>query len=203
LGESPPPSYTFLNYPIGVYIDNQEVVKIKKHPLYQKVEELLKDYNSMQARVKNLQLDIERLDKPIQHESIEDTIEGLYYTKALTSGPPPVGTVGDRTASVALAFRCENAETNHDTAWMQIQEKAAAEGELDALQCLIAKIDNAIASLDELQRRIIIAFYIEKKNWIQITNEVNYRERNCRNIKDSAINYMAKSLYGFKKRVSA
>ncbi|MEG6615373.1 hypothetical protein V6C27_02870 [Peptococcaceae bacterium 1198_IL3148] len=163
----------------------------------------------MQARVKNLKLDIERLNKPIQQESVDETIEGMYYTKAVTSGPPPPGTVGDRTASVALSFRRENEETNHDSAWLQIHEKAAVEEELDRLQCLLAKVDNAIASLEPMQREIITLFYINKKNWPQITialhekHKAYYSERHCRRVKAAGIKYMIKSMFGYSAKVTA
>lgn len=41
--------------------------------------------------------------------------------------------------------------------------------------------------LSHVSRVIIVAFYIEGQQWAQITGQVNYSERQCKNIRDNAL----------------
>lgn len=171
---------------------------MRKHSLYEKVETLLRDYHSMRARVKNLELDIEQLKMPVLRETPEETIEAIYYARSLEGRPHSSGTVSDRTSNVALSYRAHNEGINCDHELSRVQDKIAAEIERDELARLLQKIDNAISSLTEKEQLIIKGFYIDNLKWFEVADLVKYEERHCKRVRDKAIIYMAKSLLGFK-----
>ncbi len=169
-----------------------------KHPFFEKVETLLKDYNSMWARVKNLEIDIEQLNAPILRETPEETIEALYFARSLENRSYSFGVVSDRTSNVAVTYRQDNEEINYDFASLRAQDKMMAEVERDNLVRVLKKIDNAIASLTEKEQQIIKSFYIQNLKWFEVAELVMYEERHCKRVRDKALNYMAKIILGFK-----
>jgi len=52
---------------------------------------------------------------------------------------------------------------------------------------LKTEILKELNTLNHVSRVIIMAFYIEGQQWAQITGQVNYSERQCKNIRDNSI----------------
>ncbi|WP_041275473.1 sigma-70 family RNA polymerase sigma factor [Desulforamulus ruminis] len=169
-----------------------------KHPLFEKVETLLRDYNSMKARVKNLEIDIQLLQVPMIRETPEETLEGVYFARSLESRTQSQGWASDKTSQVAFNYLQANEGINREFEQLRRQDRAAAERERNHLIRLLQKMDNALSSLNEKEQVIIKGFYIDNLRWFEVAEQVMYEERHCKRVRDRAINYMAKSLLGFE-----
>lgn len=167
---------------------------IEQGALYKRTEQLLREYNAMQARVKNLDLDLEGLDW--EHESSTESIEGLTFARGNLEGLPRGNDVSDKTASVALKWRKDN-DYSSDETWDEfVKNHEQMKYERDFIKRDIQKIDNAIASLSEDEQIIVRGFYIEQKPWYDVAHEVQYVERHCKRLRTRAIWYMSKSIFG-------
>lgn len=177
------------------------VETVENSSLYKKTEDLLNDYKSMQARVKNLELDIK---KPFEWtpETMEEAISGIVYSRRGESGMPFGGGTGDKTASVASGFRHEMMSNARESAGDYIEEIGTAKAEKERLEREIEKIDNAIASLSEDEQNIIRMRYLEKQLWYEVAYHVQYTERHCKRLRTRAIWYMSKSIFGTGKVAS-
>ncbi|HBC94367.1 MAG TPA: hypothetical protein DCZ10_16075 [Pelotomaculum sp.] len=165
--------------------------------LYKRTEALLREYNSMQARVKNLEIDLANLAPEGVFEEQEETIEGLAFRRCGEEGMPQgSGETSDRTASVALKWRKEHGIVTHEMWRLFVGDKFNLEHEKRLTEGLLRKIDNAIDSLSEDEQLIIRGFYIDQKPWYDITHEVQYVERHCKRLRTRAIWYMSKSIFG-------
>ena len=169
---------------------------MSEHRLYKKVCILLTDYNVMLARIRNIDLDLTRIPAM---DTPEDAIEGLYFSKE-QGGIPASGSISDRTSTVALKWSEEFFEVNRDIS----MHRRSLEFEKRCLAQVVKKLDNAMESLEPLQREIIKMFYVEKKNWPQITvalydkSRSYYTERHCRRLRAAAITCMVKAMFGVK-----
>lgn len=152
----------------------------------------------MRARIKNLEIDIEQLKMPIVRETPEETIEAIYFARSLDNMPHSLGLASDRTSNVAQAYRLDNEGINYDMESLRAQDLIILEAERNQLTRLLQKIDNAINSLTEKEQLIIKGFYIDSLKWFEVADLVKYEERHCKRVRDKALNYMAKSLLGFK-----
>ena len=167
---------------------------IEEGKLYRKTEDLLRDYNSMVARVKNIELDLARYE--FGGETDNETIEGMVLRAPLIDGLPKGGEISDSTARVAENWRKVN-----NRVWEEIEKEIDTkiekiEQERNSLKRLLMKIENAIASLSEDEQLIVRGFYIEQKPWYDIAHEVQYVERHCKRLRTRAIWYMTKSIWG-------
>lgn len=64
-----------------------------------------------------------------------------------------------------------------------------------------AVILSEINRLTYHQRAVVLAFYIEGRQWEQISEQVNYSPRQCRNIRDEALLILGKN-FGQNKTVA-
>jgi len=165
--------------------------------LYKRTEVLLWEYNSMQARVKNLEIGLVNLapDGGVFEEQA-DTIEGMVFGRNGEDGMPQSGAVGDKTASVALNWRKEHGKVTHEMWSLFVGDKFNMEQERTLIKSLLQKIDNAIASLSADEQLIIKEFYLEQKPWYDVAHDVQYVERHCKRLRTRAIWYMSKSIFG-------
>jgi hypothetical protein len=172
---------------------------VEEAALYKRTEGLLREYNSMQARVKNLEIDLANLAPNGVFEDEVDTIEGLVFARCGDDGMPPSGNVGDKTGNVALNWRKEHKAVAHEMWRTFVGDKYNMEWEKRALEGLLEKIDNAIKSLSVDEQVIVKSFYIENKPWYDIAHQVKCVERHCRRLRTRAIWYMSKSIFGVGK----
>ncbi|MDO7787146.1 hypothetical protein [Desulforamulus aquiferis] len=172
------------------------------HRLYKKVCNLLNDYNVIQARIRNIDLDLARMPK---EDTPEEAIEGMYYSRVQDGGPPASGGVSDRTSTVAQKWIEEFIEVNSALH----KHRRTLEVERKQLSSIISKIDNAMGCLESMQREIVEMFYFKKMSWPKITIELHkkygvyYSERHCKRIRTEAVVYMVKAIFGVKVRETA
>jgi len=167
--------------------------------LYKRTEGLLREYNAMLARVKNLEIDIANLAPEGVFEEESDTIEGLTFAHPGDVGMPPSGGIGDKTGSVALNWRKEHSKVTHEMWSMFVGDRFNMEQEKKALEGLLEKINNAMNSLSVDEQKIVKGFYIDSKPWYDVAHEVQYVERHCKWLRTRAIWYMSKSIFGTGK----
>lgn len=60
---------------------------------------------------------------------------------------------------------------------------------------LKTEILKELNTLNHVSRVIIMAFYIEGQQWAQITGQVHYSERQCKNIRDNALEKLRVRFY--------
>lgn len=174
----------------------KNILGIEESALYKKTETLLKEYSSMQARLKNLQIDLANMSTNEITETEEETILGLYYARHVQEGIPQGGGISDKTSSVALKWREEHENIVGDMShWFKI-DKESISYEIGTINRVLKKVDNAINSLSDDERVIIQNFYIENKPWYDIAYKVKYVERHCKRLRTRAIWYMSKSIFG-------
>lgn len=172
---------------------------IEEAALYKRTEKLLREYNSMQARVKNLEIDIANLAPNGVFEEEAETIEGLIFGRQGDDGMPPSGNVGDKTGNVAINWRKEHGTVTHEMWRLFVGDRFNMEQERKLTESLLQKIDNAIGSLSDDEQLIIKGFYLENKPWYDVAHEVQYVERHCKRLRTRAIWYMSKSIWGTGK----
>ena len=69
------------------------------------------------------------------------------------------------------------------------------------LEKIKAEILSELNRLNYHERAVVLGFYIEGLQWEQISERVNYSPRQCRNIRDNALDRLAKH-FGQNKTVS-
>lgn len=75
------------------------------------------------------------------------------------------------------------------------------ERENEKLEDIKREILSELNRLSYHEKAIILAFYIDGEQWEQISERVNYSPRQCRNIRDSALERLG-TLFGRNKAVS-
>ena len=123
----------------------------------QLVYKYLKNYNSFKHQIESVNIEI---------DGIREILAGLkatVYDKVIVSG-------GEQHSSVEQA----------------IERKEKLEGRLliltanrQRLTTLIQRIDAALATLEDNERKIIELKHIVGENWIHISMQVPYSERSC------------------------
>lgn len=170
---------------------------IELAPLYKRTEQLLRNYNSYKARVQNLEVDLAFIrDIPDRIETEDEAISGEYFARSTNEGAPSGH--GDKTASVALRWLEQHSNNKLDMLDMFTRDTDTITQEISAIGTLLAKVDNAIASLSRDEQVIVKGFYIDNKPWYDIAHEVQYVERHCIRLRKRAIWYMSKSIFGCK-----
>lgn len=171
---------------------------VEESPLYKHTEKLLKEYNSMQARVKNLDIDLKQV-YAWKAEAPEETISGMMFARPKQEGMPISGSHGDKTSAIAIRYGEERYKDIVDTGRELSDSREDFEHEKESLERTLKKIDNAVASLSLDEQLIIKGFYIEQKPWYDVAHEVQYVERHCKRLRTRAIWYMSKSIFGAGK----
>jgi len=171
---------------------------IEKNTFYRRTEELLKEYRAMKARVVVLEKEIDKLSNESIGETDEEIIAGMYFAKIM-DGMPQGNDILDKTAIIATTWRERGQKEFHEV-WKEfIRNIVNKKNELDTIKQTLAKIDIAIKSLLPKEKDVIEMFYIRRMKWEDIGRRVNYKKRYCKRIRDRAIWYMSKSIFGAGK----
>lgn len=136
---------------------------------YKKVENKLRDYEMIKAR-------IDILENEIKFTELECGVSGVSYDKINTS--------------------CTNLISNltADTALSKTEAIQYLELELSNLKHEIGKIDRALEALCEDERNILQLFYIQGREWWYVSDRVNLSIRQCQRMKNRAINRLTIAL---------
>ena len=80
----------------------------------------------------------------------------------------------------------------------KIEEEVELKIELYRNKKLKKEIDQVINNLSPLHKDIIKYRYIERLQWVEIVDKMNYEERQLRNKKNQAVRSIATKLFGVK-----
>lgn len=145
-------------------------MKIDKE-LYKKVEWMLYNYKALNESIGDIQLEIEEL------KIDTDGVRGISYDMEKTSPTYKITSITE------------------DAAIRKIERIEKLEKQIAKNKIKIQKIDRALKSLDEVERKIVEGKYIERLQWWQIEELVKYSVRWCREKKDRAIGKIAAKLF--------
>lgn len=139
---------------------------------YGKVEYKLCNYNMNKIYLDDLEVTINHLKE-------NDGLKGISYDSISTS---PTNLTSDSTGDTAIS----NAE---------IMDRLVTRLEKGRQE--LETIDKMLSRLTEIEVKIIKMFYIQGNTpWWKIAYEVQYSERQCRNIRKKVIDKMVVGLYG-------
>lgn len=138
---------------------------------YRETEYLLYNYKMFEISIKNMETEIEFLKK-------EDGSRGINYDSIPTS---PTHKISSSTENMALSITEQIDYLEHSIRRMKSK---------------IESIDKSIVGLTETEREIIKKKYIYGKQWYVVAYEVSYSERQCRNIRNTAIGKIAIGIFG-------
>jgi nucleoid DNA-binding protein len=121
------------------------------------------------------------IDKDVQfNKRIIHDLEDQYYPSIGVANIDGMPKGKGKTSSPVEAIVLNVPETVFNT----LKELEEQNKKLCKLKTEILREMNA---LSHVSRVIIVAFYIEGQQWAQITGQVNYSERQCKNIRDNAL----------------
>lgn len=125
------------------------------------------------------------IDKDVQfNKRIIKDLEDRYYPSIGVAKIDGLPKSKGNTSSPVEAIVLNVPETVYNT----LKELEAQNKRLCKLKTEILK---EINTLRHVSRVIIVAFYIEEQQWAQITGQVHYSERQCKNIRDNALELLA------------
>lgn len=130
-----------------------------------KLEKTLKGLKKFSARIKQIDIEIAEL-KDLK----EVSLRGINYSKLVQTNSMFSKTEFDAIRSL---------EIEDTIVVLEFQKRR--------IERFLEKLDNALETLDETERRIIQMKLFEKKMWKSITFEVNLEERQCYEIKKRAL----------------
>lgn len=138
---------------------------------YKKVENLLYNYKMLKISIKNIEEEIEYLDK-------ECGVSGINYDNTGTSPTNKVNSIVE------------------DTALSISEKKHYLQHKINEIEMQLNKIERAMEGLTDIERIIIEQKYIEGLQWWQIAGQVKYSERWCRQLRTEAIKKLVTGIYG-------
>ncbi|WFD09752.1 hypothetical protein [Tepidibacter hydrothermalis] len=145
-------------------------MKIDKE-LYKKVEWTLYNYKALNESIGDIQLEIEEL------KIDTDGVRGISYDTERISPTYNITSITE------------------DAAIRKIETIEKLEKQIAKNKITIQKIDRALKSLDEVERKIVEGKYIERLQWWQIEELVKYSGRWCREKRDRSIGKISAKLF--------
>jgi ArpU family phage transcriptional regulator len=142
-----------------------------KDKYYKSVEKLLYNYNM-------LKLNIEIIYKQLGELEEEDGLTSISFDGASISKTNKI-----------------HSQTE-DTVMRKIEAEELLRKRKEKLESKLETINKLLTGLNDVERRIIVMYYIHGFQWWQIAYEVKYSERHCRRIRAEAICKLAVGLYG-------
>ena len=142
-----------------------------KDKYYKSVEKLLYNYNM-------LKINIEIMDKQLEELKHEDGMTSISFD------------------GVSISKTNKIHSQTEDTAMRKIEAEELLRKRKEKLESKLETINKLLSGLNDIERKIIVMYYIKGKQWWQIAYEVKYSERHCRRIRAEAICKLAVGLYG-------
>ena len=133
----------------------------------EKTISILNFYRNIEEEIKLVQKEIIFLEESFYNSVAGNTIDDMPKGNGRISNPTEATTLNmpDWVSGTLLELEREHKQ-------------------LCELKLLIRK---ELYMLPYTQRLIVLHFYIEELQWVRISAQMNYSERHCRNIRDSAI----------------
>lgn len=104
----------------------------------------------------------------------------------------------DETVIGAIDYKESTGKTNKFNSSVEnnFMKKELLESRIEHMETKIKQIDKALAILPDIEREIINYRYIEGKNYYEFTYKVYKSERQCRRIKDRALEKIVVVFFG-------
>lgn len=138
---------------------------------YKETEYLLYNYKMFEISINNMEMEIDYLKK-------EDGSKGLSYDSIPTSKTYKINS------------------STEDTALSITEKIDYIEHSIKRMQSKIDSLNKALKGLSDVEKDVITKKYISGKQWFVVAYEVNFCERQCRNIRTDAIKKIALGMYG-------
>jgi len=138
---------------------------------YKYIEKLLYEYNSLKTFIKNAQQQIENIQKDV------DGVSGVSYNK--------VSSKTNNTTSIV-----ENEVLKREKKISILQKR------IQKTQGLLDRLDRSIEVLNDIEKRIIKLRYMKNLQWYEVSWNVKYSERWCKELKSKAIEKIAVAMFG-------
>lgn len=142
-----------------------------KEKYYKETEYLLYNYKMFKISIENMNKEIEFIKK-------EDGAKGISYDGIRTS---PTHKFSSAT---------------EDTALSNIEKIDYLEHSIRKIENKIERIDRAIEGLTDSEKSVVLDKYLKGQQWYIVAYNVCYSERQCRNLRRSAIEKIAIGLFG-------
>ena len=144
--------------------------------LFKFTEEILKGYKHIEAFIKKTEEQLELKDK----EELITTLQAINYDSIKIS---PTFSINRSTETKALD---------------RVEEEVELKVDLYMNKKIKKEIDRAINNLSQIHKDVISFRYIKRLSWLEISEKMNYEERQLRNKKNEAIKTIAIELFGAK-----
>ena len=144
--------------------------------LFKFTEEILKGYKHIEAFIKKTEEQLELKDK----EELITTLQAINYDSIKIS---PTFSINRSTETKALD---------------RVEEEVELKVDLYMNKKIKKEIDRAISNLSQIHKDVISFRYIKRLSWLEISEKMNYEERQLRNKKNEAIKTIAIELFGAK-----
>lgn len=152
------------------------------------VEYMLKNYHSLKRDLEQMKLELSYC----QLEKEEDTISAMVFGEDTGCGKRTVVGGTDNTAAVALLYQNVNQRINEES--RHNLKRYIAAGELE-----LKKLDMAIESLPEEQKKVITDLYISRLKWEQVAMRRYISANTINRYRKKAMVEMAHAFTGERK----
>ena len=154
---------------------------------YIKFEKLFSLYNTIEALLESLQVDIESARNKENMEDPDDTILALCSRSFKLDGTPraPEGTIADKTGDVVAMYKILNKKTQNNI----VKEITK---ETFEIMDVLSKIKIAFKMIPEKNRRILMQKYWYNWTWDEIAKEHNIDKRVAQQKRRESIERMVK-----------
>lgn len=127
-----------------------------------------------------LKINIENMEKEIEYLQDQDGI-----TAVSTEG------IGGNTNAIS--------DVTEKTALHNLDEKSRLEKKMKRARLEVESVDRALNGLNEIERKVVMAKYMNALQWWQVSGIVFIGERQCRNIRKQAIEKIIIGVFGKEK----
>lgn len=145
-------------------------MSISENNICKLTEEVLANYNSIKAEIKNIELDIEEIESEYEGVSAVSFEEKTGKTNKFNSN-------------------VENEILKKEKLIKKLKREKASKIRL------ITKIDNSLEVLDETERKVIEYRLIKGYSWIRVSTLLNINNDYCGKIKKKAINKISNKIW--------
>jgi len=117
-------------------------------------------------------------------ENIKDQIKNMEYT-------------GIRPSKLdGMPHNPSGESVTEIEALIMISKKEVLRENLKKNKTILRVIDRSLETLTDIEKQVIVGYYIENKTWDELSKIVTYSPRNCMRIRNNALTKMSGAIYG-------